>query len=401
MATLQPGEKSRMYALGGIARGGAFRGGYVDSRVYIDIDGDEIGWAPDDDARGVLLGTLTISDILDETPNTCSFRVNGYVPADGAELVITRGSKNTLSRLFAGYALTVQQVYAGIPKNVQADVRAVDYTWLLGMRKVTRQYRNQSATAIITDLVAAAGNGFNATAVAPNLPVLDAITFTDEDIPDAITRVCRRIGAYWYVDYLKNVHAFFEDTSRTTPLPLAVWHTSLTHFSRLHDRTQGLTRVYVEGRGTSLLAAVAAGATMLPVEAIDMFTASADVFLKVSFSGAEGALHLNFTGVVPSTGGSLVGPGAAPSTGPTLTGAAGGSIELGAHSYAYTWVTASGETKPSPATAGSVVGSIAAPAIGPYVEYSNTSVRPDIAPYTLAARTVRRICLLVQLRSAL
>ena len=96
MATLQPGEKGRMYALGGIMRGGASRGGYVDSRVYINIDGDHIGWAPDDDAHGVLLGTLTISDILDETPNTCSFRVNGYVPEDGAELIITRGSKNSL-----------------------------------------------------------------------------------------------------------------------------------------------------------------------------------------------------------------------------------------------------------------------------------------------------------------
>ena len=371
MATLQPGEKARMYALGGIMRGGASRGGYVDSRVYINIDGEDIGWGSeglDDPAHvGVLLGTLTISDILDETPNTCSFRVNGYVPADGAEVRITRGSTNTLTPLFAGYALTVQQLYAGIPKNVQADVRAVDYTWLLAMQKVTRQYRNLSATAIITDLVAtfAAVNGFTTVHVTAGLPVLDVITFTDEDLPDAITRTCRRIGAYWYVDYRKDVHVFFEDTSQTPPVPLTAGHPSLTNFSRLHERTQGLTRVYVEGRGSSVLAAVNAGETEILMESADMFTAAADTFLKVSVQGADSALHLNFAGVVPSTGGSLVGPGASPTAPVTLTSQAGAGVTAGAHDYAVTFTTAAGESLPSTrATISS--GPVADPTVAPY-----------------------------------
>jgi len=377
MATLAVGEKARMYALGGLMRGGASRGGYVDSRVYIDIDGDQIGWAPDDDARGVLLGTLSITDVLDEAVNTCSFRVNGYVPEDGAELIITRGSKNA-APLFAGYALTVQQVYAGVPRNVQADVRAVDYTWLLGMQKVTGQYRNLSATDVVKDLIAkfAAVNGFTTVNVAAGLPVLEQITFTDEDLPDAITRTCRRIGAYWYVDYRKDLHVFFTDTSRTAPQPLVPTHPSLTNFSRLHERTQGLTRVYVEGRGSSLLAAVNAGETILPVEAVDMFQALSDVFLKISFSGADGALHLNFTGVVPSAGGSLVGPGQAPSSGPTLRLQGGGAIEVGAHSYAYTWVTASGETKPSPATVITIPSGLSTPTIAPNLLQGFGTVKP-------------------------
>ena len=363
MATLQPGEKSRMYALGGIARGGAFRGGYVDSRMYINIDGDQIGWASDDDAHGVLLGTLTITDILDETPNTCSFRVNGYVPEDGAALVITRGSKNA-APLFAGYALTVQQLYAGVPRNVQADVRAVDYTWLLAMQKVTRQYRTQSATAIITDLVAtfAAVNGFTTVHVVAGLPVLDVITFTDEDLPDAITRTCRRIGAYWYVDYRKDVHVFFEDTSRTPPAPLVPTHKSLTNFTRSHERTQGLTRVYVEGRGSRLLGAVTAGETLLPLEAVDMFTAAADTFLKVSVQGADSALHLNFGGVVAGGRGALVGPGIGPGSAVTLAAQVGAGLEEGAHGYATTFTTASGESLPSP-IATITVGSVANPLV--------------------------------------
>ena len=142
-------------------------------------------------------------------------------------------------------------------------------------------------------------------------------------------------------------------------------HRVLAGFTASRERTQALTRVLVEGRGSNVLAAAAAGETILLLESVDMFTAAADVFLKVSVSGADSALHLDFTGVVPSGGGSLVGPGAAPSSGPTLTGAGGGAIEVGAHHYAFTWITGSGETKPSPATAITIATSLATPTVAP------------------------------------
>src|SRR4249920_1903382 len=182
MATLTAGEKARMYALGKIMRGGASRGGYVSSQVFIAIDGVQVGWGAT--PGRVLLDTLTITDELDETPNTCGFRLNGLVPAAGAEVIVTLGSKNRGGRLYAGFALTVQQLYVGDkPAHVQADVRCVDYTWQFGFILVTRQYVNLSASAIAADLVTryAAANGFTSTPVVPNLPVLDGITFTKEE----------------------------------------------------------------------------------------------------------------------------------------------------------------------------------------------------------------------------
>jgi hypothetical protein len=362
VATLQPGERARMYALGGIMRGGASRGGYVDNRLYINIDGVAL-------TGNVLLDTLTITDQLDEAPNTCSFRVHDVLPEDGAEITITRGSTNG-ARWFAGYALTVQEGYVGVPHHVQADVQAVDYTWLLGMRKVTGQYLNQSATTIVQDLVQrfAGENGFTTVNVAAGLPYLDQVTFTDEELPAAITRVVRRIGAYWYVDYHKDVHVFFTEPHIPNPEPLWAGHPSLAGFTATRERTQALTRVLVEGRGSTLLAGVVAGETMLPLEAVDMFYPAADVFLKVSVSGADSALHLAFTGVVPSGGGSLVGPGIQPTTAPTLAPAAGTpGMEAGIHQYAYTFVTAAGETKPSAIaaidTAAPVPPMVAAPAV--------------------------------------
>ena len=58
MATLQPGEKSRMYALGGMARGGAFRGGYVSGKVFIALDGVHQGFGR---AAGVHTGMIVES----------------------------------------------------------------------------------------------------------------------------------------------------------------------------------------------------------------------------------------------------------------------------------------------------------------------------------------------------
>jgi hypothetical protein len=368
-----------MYALGGLMRGGASRGGYIDGRVYVSIGGDQVGWVRDDPQVGTLINSLSITQQLDEVPDTATLRINAAVPPAGGEVVIALGSQNG-RRLFAGYGLTRQQLYAADkPANIQADFSAVDYTWLLAFAKVTKQYRNVSGTAIINDLIATYGaaNGFTTHAVQANLPALE-ITFTDEDVPNAITRLMRRLGGHWFVDYAKDVHAWIgEDATMTPPMALTPTHPSLADVRATVDQTQALTRCYVEHRGSSLLAGVAAGETILPVEAIDAFVVAPDVFLKVTLPGADGgAKHLNFSGVVASPGGTLVGPGAAPSGGPTLTLSGGGAIEIGAHGYAFTWVSPSGETKPGPAAAITIPSGLATPTIAPNLLQGFGTVKP-------------------------
>jgi hypothetical protein len=351
MATLQPGEKSRMYALGGVARGGAVRGGYVDGRVYLSHGGQQIGWARTNPAVGTILESLQVSDMLDEQPNTCRYRVNGAVPSNGDAVILTMGSQNSLKRLFAGHALTVQQLYAADnPKNLQADVVAVDHTWLLGNLLITKAYHAQLATAIAIDLVAAAaGDGFSSAGVAANLPWLEEITYTNESLTEALTRLARRIGAYWYCDYHKVIHLFYTEPQRPDPEALTPAHTSLAHFTREQDRTQTLTRVYVEGRGSTIVGGVGVGETQIPVTSVDMFEPASDVFLKASLQGASGgAQHLSFTGVIEGGGGGLVGMGTKPTAAPTLALQTGGSVNAGEHHYAVTFVTASGESLSSP-----------------------------------------------------
>ena len=370
MATLQPGEKARMYALGKIARGGATRGGYVSGRVFISVDGEQIGFGRDDSHVGTIISSLSIVQQLDETPDTCALRVNGAVPEAGSEIKLTLGSKNRTAPNFAGYGLTLQQLYAADkPANVQAEISAVDYTWLLGFAKVTKQYRSMSAAAIIRDLITsyAAVNGFTTNAVSADLPALDEITFTDENVPAAITRIMRRIGGYWFCDYSKDIHAWIGDDAFTgaNPAPLTPTHKSLANFRKTTEKTQALTRVYVEGRGSRVVADILAGDTMIPLESADMFVVAPDVFGKVSFAGADGgAQYVSFAGVVAGGAGSLVGPGIGPSAAPGLVAQSGAGVDAGAHDYAVTFTTAAGESLPGPRatiTTGSVADPTAAP----------------------------------------
>jgi len=362
-------QKAYTYALSNVARSGATRSGYVSAHVYITIGGASF-------TGSVAYGSLTITDSLDEVPNRCTFRAINAVPTTGQDVIITLGSRNSLERLFAGHVLTVDELIGGKPDQVRSDVSCVDYTWQLGFLKVTKRYANTSASAIAADLIAtyAAMNGFHAGGVVAGLPGIDEITFTNEDLPDALTRLARRIGGYWYVDYRKGVHLFLEDTTQApTPVTAANPTLSLAGFGYDVDRSQALTRVYVEGRGSRLIGAVALGDTMIPLDAVDMFAVSSDVFVKVSFQGSEGgAQHLSYTGVVNQPGvGSLVGPGNGPAGVLTLAPNLGTGLTPGTYQYAYTDVTPSGESLPSP------VGSIA---VGQLMDPQFGNTVPGLTP---------------------
>lgn len=358
-------QKAWMYAQFGVARFGATRFGYHSAHAFLSIGGVQVavGYAG---AGRVLLNSPTVTDILNEQPNRMEWTAMGARPTAGQEAILQLGSMNGGRRMFGGHILDVQQFYVGqkpAAPNIQYQVSAVDYTWQLGFQKVTAFYAEQSATTIAQSLISAyaAVNGFTSANVQAGLPTVPGgITFTDEDLPNALTRLAKRIGGYWYVDYFKDLHFFLTDTG-PNPADLVAAHPSLADFVHGIDLSQHINRVYVEGRGSSLLGAVLIGDTMIPLIALDMFTVMAGVFAKVSFQGSDGgAQHLTYTGVVPGGGGTLVGPGIGPASAPTLTPAGGAGLGTGLYLYAVTFITAAGESLPSP-TASVTTGVVAPP----------------------------------------
>jgi hypothetical protein len=257
MPTLSGSGKALMYSQFGPMRFGATRFGYGSALVYVSIGGV---WRRDH----MLAASLTITDTLDEVPNRCQFAVRGFTPTVGMEVIITLGSSNNLERLFAGYILHVQQVQAGKDLDVQYHVDCIDYTWLLTFRTVTKQYRTQSASAIAVDLIASYASGFTTAHVETGLESIDEITFTNEDLPTCLTRLAKRIGAYWRPDYVKDVHFGITDDA-TNPVDLTSTHPTLSNLAYDRDLSQVITRVSIEGYGSAVRTEALVGDTTLQV----------------------------------------------------------------------------------------------------------------------------------------
>jgi hypothetical protein len=339
MAALVAGEKARMFALGNVARGGATRGGYTSAQVFVSIGGTHYATGRAAGQAQVDDGSLSITDLLDETPNTAQLTVRGFTPIDGQDVIVTIGSKNSLTREFGGLILSHDASYVGTPANAFYTLRCIDYSWIAKQRKVSGRYTSVSASTIAAALVPL---GFTGKNIQAGLPTIDTFSYTNQDPNATLTQLARRIGAYWFWDYQKDLHFFTTDTTfYTTPLALTSAHATLTAFQVTTDLSQILTRCFVEGGGVTCLAAIGPGETILPVADVAWYPVGGGVVACPN-------QRLTYTAAVPSGGGTLVGPGVTPSAAPADALVIGMGLSVGLYKYAYTWVTAAGETLPSP-----------------------------------------------------
>ena len=246
------------------------------------------------------VGRLRISDVLNDAPNTAAltlvytsrvgpaqsgafaahaFDAGGFATATnqrpilvpppmnpGAPIGIYLGSVDPATQIFGGQILTREQ-YAEYdrPEHVRYDVSCVDFTRRLNRRKVLKAYGQQSATAIVLDLVATFAPDITTAHVAPGLATITGgMTFTFEEVSRALSRIAEKLGAYWYVDYVGDLHFFADSEPGTEPAPL-VPGADFANFRVSADLSQVRTRVLVEGDGATVLGTLAAGSAILPI----------------------------------------------------------------------------------------------------------------------------------------
>ncbi len=333
MASLITGEKARMYALAGVMRAGASRAGYTSPSVFVTIAGVHVATGRDVAAQKILNETLSISETEGETPNTCSFEVQGFQPSDGQDVVITLGSKNNLDRLFAGLVITDAHGYVGTPANGKDTVNVIDYTWHLTRRTISQRWQTTSATVIAQAIIATCP-GFTSLRVAAGLPTLDEFTVTNQTLASALKALCDRIGATFKATYGKDVQlGLVADASQTDPTTLTAASALLTEmrdFTVTRDLSPVITRQPVEGGGGTAVAACRVGETQIPVSELSWYNAGGGMVVS-------GPQRITYTGKTQ----------ASPTTAPSVTPLAGAGIDDGVHQWAYTFVTGSGETLPS------------------------------------------------------
>lgn len=350
-------DKALMWAISGRARSGATRSGYVSPQVFVTINGVHYATGRPVESQKVLYNTLRITE-HNRSANVASFETCGFTPVGGQTVVVMLGSKNSGRRLFAGQISKVKRIYVGTPTNFSHEVEVFDYTRGLSRLKVSGHFTG-SASTIAAALMAGWAPGYTANNIAADLPTVDGgITFTKEDLVDCLNRLSDRVGADWRIDYDKDLHFFLTDTSRQGPQTLTSSLATLRPgLTVTKDTDSVVTRANVEGGGGQALSPVLAGETILPIDAPEWYRDIGGVI-------TSGPQHVEYTGVDYGGGGALVGIAVAPTTAPTVTPAAGAGIDGGAHQWAYSFVTASGETIPSP-LATATVGAVAVPSYAP------------------------------------
>lgn len=330
----------------GVARLGAFRlNGFVQPSnptikgtawVKVLINGV-------DKSSGTFVSGVTITDELNHQPNTASFRVRGFTPTIGQEVKIYLADTDVTHQLFGGHILSLDQGFEGKPAapNVFWSVSCIDYTWLLNRRPVIKKYQSVSATGIILDLIANFTAGVTTAHVTAGLASLDEITFTNEDVADALSRICDRIGGYWYIDYGKDLHVFL--TEPETAQAVTQTSVSASGIRQDSDLSQVATRVTVRGGGSNTASDVAVGQTTIPVEDSSWYvTGTVEIGpQRVTYTGVAAA------GETGSTTG-FINPPTVPAAGIFYGGGGGSLTASSTYLIAWAYITAEGVAMASP-----------------------------------------------------
>lgn len=316
----------------------------------------------------------SISHMLNEQVDTAEFRTRGFTPIAGQLISVYSGDTSPPNQIFGGRIIETTSLYEKKPANVAYDLHCIDPTWLLNRRKVLAYYVNQSATNIAIDILIRFSRGIGTNYIAPALPIIDALTFTNESVAECLTAVCQRIGGSWYVDYQNQLHLYLNESVTANAITQADPRGSADH-QLTEDLSQVVTRVIGRGGGGTAAIDIAPGMTEFPVNEGDQQTWYSPSGGLVETPGAQ---VISYTGVKGRGGtGALVGTGNTPTSALNVKTRSGSGLGSGAYQYACTFANATGESTVGPtktintgATVPSLKPSIAARSTG-YVSFGS------------------------------
>ena len=327
---------------------------------------------------------LTIHDVLNDAPNTCSFVLEGAGPAVGQAVRITWAG----TLLFAGQVQTIDQAYEGRPSHLAWRVTAIDDSAIPWRPFGT--WVDTSATTIAQAITATYALGFTATGVEAGLPLVSIVFDGSETFIACLARLATAVAGYCKIED-RVVYLFTEDTT-APPDPIDDAHRFLHDppITINTDMSQLRTRVYGKGYGEQVQADLVAGASQIPIEDGALFEPlGGGAIIGRTADGAQSDV-IAYAGVDRGGAGSLVGTGAAPGHGPGLEPVAGAGVESGVHGYAIVYVTGTGPygtTLPGPQST-ITVGTHAPPATAPTAGAPTTGTGPDEGWHEYAAAFV-------------
>jgi hypothetical protein len=332
-------HKALMQSRSAILRSGASRSGYYNSRSIVLINNTDY-------ANFVWKGTLRATDIIDDQPDTALFTIyiqpgqsqnggfdpGGFDPGGffvgtgigsvqpGQTLILADGAAN--NRYFGGTIIRARRRSTPTPAGLltavtMIDVEAMDWTYLLNRRVVTKQYAaGMSISAVAIDIIANYTSGFTSANVQAGGPTLTSpLSLRNQKVGTALTALAESASPNWrwYVDPFRDVHFFKTETSQR-PKSIVPGVYTYDALDYLLDLAQIRTRILIEGGGGQTTAPVAVGSTSIPVNECGWYVATGGEILspageRITYTGRSVSSGAgNITGVPAAGPGSISVP---------------------------------------------------------------------------------------------
>jgi hypothetical protein len=299
---LSGSDQAYLYARSNIARSGATRSNYVavlTTIEWITRDGSGHIVTSQDLSGVIIMGTLHVTQAINDEPDTCSFEIRpqdppAAMPKVGDEIRVSWAPGGP--PIFHGYILVAQQDWR--LANMQPPWMAIqcqDPMWRFDARIVTYRFPAQSVTDSIRFLVqwfcnlnpdASHPLDFLTSFVQPGMPSVPAFDVVNQRPSTVMRTLTASVGGGFYIDGL-TVHAWAGSVSepgQTNPTPLTVGLSTLKSFRLTTDATQVRRRVLVEGKRTATMIGfpdTPRSATQflgLPLDDVESFPPGIDVF---------------------------------------------------------------------------------------------------------------------------
>jgi hypothetical protein len=332
-------------------------------------------------------GSLTITDALNESPNTCDFIVDGTPPAIGTDVKI--GLSNVLpgSLIFAGTVQRVDQKYLAGKNTIPSwTVNCQDYTYLINRRLVVGSWTNIGATTVAQSIVTSFAPGFSTAGIATGLPLI-TVSFSGVTVMAALAEIANLVGGYSNVDYGKVVRLFVTDatdapTAITGPGGLLQNNPPITVTT---DESQLRTRAIVKGQTSTVSGPsgfnLPSGSSQIPIDKdVSPWVPSGQGITEadeiVTYTGtAAGGVASTVRGNVPAPTGFPI---------PSLASGVAGGLS-GTYQWKVAFANAGGETDVGPASVPLVAPSVSSPGFAPGIgQPFNSAVGPLVGTYTYA-----------------
>ena len=152
----------------------------------------------------VLMGSVSISDQINQRTNTLTFKTekygtHGYKPELNDQIEVFHDG----NKIFGGVIISYTDDLIG-HNTLRYSIKAKDYAQYLDRKLVTKRYEDETLAFIVDDLVDIYTTGFTSTVTSTQN--IASISFNRLTMSECLQKLANALNFVWWVDYDKNVH---------------------------------------------------------------------------------------------------------------------------------------------------------------------------------------------------